>query len=123
ETKKAVKHYEEAVRAAMKATQLTLIQYREGETGYTSVLYAQQQQLYTQSSLVNAKADVPKSLVSLYRALGGGWQIRDNNDYIPENIKCEMEKRINWGNLLLQKNHEAPKTKLAQFKTLYFPTW
>jgi NodT family efflux transporter outer membrane factor (OMF) lipoprotein len=123
ETKKAVKHYEEAVRAATKATKLTLIQYKEGETGYTSVLYAQQQQLYTQSSLVNAKADVPKALVGLYRALGGGWQIRSNNDYIPENIKREMTKRINWGNLLIQKNHEVPKTKLAQFKTLYFPNW
>lgn len=123
ETKKTVKHYEEAVRAAMKATELTLIQYREGETGYTSVLYAQQQQLYTQKALVNAKADVPKALVDLYRALGGGWHIRDNHDFVPETIKQEMAKRIDWGKLLLQKNHEVPATKMAQFKTLYFPTW
>ncbi len=123
EMKKAVKYYEGAVRAAMKATELTLIQYREGETGYTAVLYAQQQQLYTQSALVNARADLPKALVSLYRALGGGWQIRSDHDFIPENIKQEMSKRTNWGNLLLQKNHEVPKTKQAQLKTLYLPTW
>ena len=123
EMKKAVRHYEEAVRAAMKATELTLIQYREGETGYTSVLYAQQQQLYTQTSLVNAQAELPKALVGLYRALGGGWQIRSNNDFIPENIKQEMAKRTNWGNLLIQKNHEVPKTKQDQFKTLYLPNW
>ncbi len=123
ETKKSVKHYEEAVRAAMQATKLTLIQYREGETGYTAVLYVQQQQLYTQTSLVNARTDVPKALVDLYRALGGGWQIRNKSDFIPENIKQAMAKRTNWGNLLLQKNHEVPETKQAQFKTLYFPTW
>ena len=123
EIKKTVKYYEEAVRAAMKATELTLIQYREGETGYTAVLYAQQQQLCTQSSLVNAKADLPKALVGLYRALGGGWQIRSDNDFIPGNIKQEMKERINWGNLLIQKNHDVPETKEAQFKTLYFPSW
>jgi NodT family efflux transporter outer membrane factor (OMF) lipoprotein len=123
ETKKAVKSYAEAVRAAKKATSLTLIQYREGETGYTSVLYAQQQQLYTQMEWVKAEADVPKALVSLYRALGGGWQIRSDHDVIPENIKQAMASRTNWGNLLLQKNHEVPKTKTEQFKTLYFPNW
>lgn len=123
ETKKTLKHYEEAVRAAMRATELTLIQYKEGETGYTSVLYAQQQQLFTQTALVNTRAELPKSLVKLYRALGGGWQIRDNRDYIPEAVKREMAKRTNWGNLLLQQNHEVPDTKYAQFKTLYFPTW
>ncbi|MDF1677699.1 MAG: efflux transporter outer membrane subunit [Legionellaceae bacterium] len=123
ETKKMVRHYEEAVRAAMKATQLTLIQYKEGETGYTSVLYAQQQQLYTQTSLVNAQTDLPKALVNLYRALGGGWQIRGNDDFIPANIKQEMAKRTGWGNLLLQQNHEVPKTRLEKFKTLYLPNW
>ncbi len=123
ETKKMVRHYEDAVRAAMKATQLTLIQYKEGETGYTSVLYAQQQQLHTQTSLVNAQTDLPKALVNLYRALGGGWQIRGNDDFIPANIKQEMAKRTNWGNLLLQQNHEVPKTMLEKFKTLYLPNW
>jgi len=123
ETKKAIKHYEEAVRAAKQATQLTLIQYREGETGYTSVLYAQQQQLYTQTALVKANTELPQALVNLYRALGGGWQIRGNHDFIPETIKREMAKRTNWGSLLIQKNHDVPETKYAQFKTLYFPTW
>lgn len=123
ETKKSVQSYKEAVRAAKKATALTLIQYREGETGYTSVLYAQQQQLYTQTALVNAETDLPKALVALYRALGGGWQIREDNDVIPPQIKLAMKSRTNWGNLLLQKNHDVPKTKTEQFKMRYFPNW
>ena len=28
-------------------------------------------------SLVNAQGDIPQALVALYRALGGGWEIRD----------------------------------------------
>lgn len=123
ESKKMAAHYEEAVRAAVKATKLTLIQYREGETGYTAVLYAQQQQLRTQISSISARAEVPKALVKLYRALGGGWQMRGCDDYIPANIKQQMAKRTNWGNLLLQKNHEVPETKQEQLKMLYLPNW
>lgn len=123
ETKKAVKSYQNAVHSAIDATRLTRIQYTEGDTNYTTVLFAQQQQLYTQISLIKAEADLPRTLVRLYRALGGGWEIRGKDDFVPESIKQEMAKRVYWGGLLKQENHEIPKTKQARIEALYFPNW
>ena len=30
------------------------------------------------------QGDIPQALVALYRALGGGWEIRDGNDVVPQ---------------------------------------
>ena len=123
ESKKAEASYTTAAHSAVRATQLTLIQYKEGEDEYTTVLYAEQQQLRVQTALVKAQAEVPQALVALYRALGGGWQIRKGNDFVPMAIKQEMARRTNWGNLLVEKNHKPPVNKKQQLKQLYLPNW
>ncbi|KTD49053.1 outer membrane efflux protein [Legionella rubrilucens] len=109
--------------SATKTTRLALIRYREGEANYTAVLNAEQQQLRIQKSLINAEGEIAKSLVALYRSLGGGWQIRRGNDIVPETIKQEMAARTNWGSLLKQQNHERPTTTEQQIKQLYLPNW
>jgi NodT family efflux transporter outer membrane factor (OMF) lipoprotein len=60
--------------AARRATELSLVQYKEGETNYTTVLTAQQTELSVENALVSARGSVPQAAISLYRALGGGWQ-------------------------------------------------
>ena len=105
------------------ATKLALMRYKEGESDYTTVLYAEQQQLKVQTSLVNMQGEVPLAMVTLYRALGGGWQIRNGNDIVPKGIENEMASRTNWGHLLEQQNHQAPVTKKQKFKQLYLPNW
>jgi len=123
EAKIAVQYLTEANRAATKTLELTIIRYREGETDFTPVLNAEQQQLRVQSSLTKAQGDIPQALVSLYRSLGGGWEIRNGDDVIPDSIKCEMSKRTDWGDLLKQQNHEEPESKWQWFKQLYLPNW
>ena len=39
-------------------------------------------------------------MVGLYRALGGGWEIRKGHDAVPADIKQEMTGRTNWGSLI-----------------------
>jgi hypothetical protein len=39
-------------------------------------------------------------LASVYRALGGGWQIRADNEFVPAATAEEMRSRTNWGELL-----------------------
>ncbi len=112
-----------ANRSATESTKIALIRYKEGETDYTTVLDVERQQLRVQTSLTKAKGEVPQSLVALYRALGGGWQIRDGNDVVPKQIKDEMGARTNWGNLLNQPNHEPPKNNAENIKQLYLPSW
>ena len=40
------------------------------------------------------------NLVGVYRALDGGWQIREGQEVVAPEIKTAMAARINWGNLL-----------------------
>jgi NodT family efflux transporter outer membrane factor (OMF) lipoprotein len=89
-----------AAEAAKRSAQLAFIQYSEGKTDYTTVLVAQQQQLKQQDDLVSMQGTVATSLVSLYRALGGGWEVRQGLPYLPEEIRREMEKRTWWGRQL-----------------------
>ena len=112
-----------ATHSAMKSTKISLIRYKEGETDYTTVLQVEQQQLRVQTSLVKAQGEVPLALVALYRALGGGWQIRKCNDIVPTQIKKDMAARTNWGVLLKQKNHVPPETDWNRIKQLYLPSW
>lgn len=123
EAKNAENYLRQANASATKALQLTIIRYKEGETDFTPVLNAEQQQLQVQTSLVNAQGDIPQALVALYRALGGGWQIRNGNDVVPDGIKEQMAARTNWGSLLKPGNHMPPTTPAQQFNQLYLPKW
>ncbi|MCX7115133.1 MAG: efflux transporter outer membrane subunit [Gammaproteobacteria bacterium] len=123
ETNRAEKLLSVANSSAIQSTHLAMIRYKEGESDYTAVLDSERQQLRVQTSLTQAKGDIPKALVALYRALGGGWQIRHRNDIVPLPLKDEMAARTNWGSLLKQQNHQPPMTKNQQIKELYQPDW
>jgi NodT family efflux transporter outer membrane factor (OMF) lipoprotein len=90
----------ESTEAAKRSVDLAVLQYRHGIADFTTVLTAQQALLNEQDSLANTLGDISRSLVAIYRALGGGWQIREGQDFVPESIKTEMSKRTNWGGLL-----------------------
>jgi NodT family efflux transporter outer membrane factor (OMF) lipoprotein len=98
----------EAAQAAMKSVDLAMIQYTEGITDFTTVLTAQQNLLRYQNSLANSEGAVPQGLISLYRALGGGWEIREGHNFIPVEITETMEQRTDWGKLLTPAAVEPP---------------
>ncbi|STY31788.1 outer membrane efflux protein [Legionella wadsworthii] len=123
EAKKTERALTIANNAAIKTLKLAIVRYINGEVDFTPVLNAEQQQLSVQTALVNAQANIPLALISLYRALGGGWEIRGNNDVVPPLIKAEMGARTNWGTLLKQKNHEPPRTRKERIKELFLPKW
>lgn len=97
-----------AAAAAKRSLDLSVLQYREGIVDFTTVLTAQQQLLSAQDQLVVATGDIPQGLVVTYRALGGGWQIRENNDFLPPEVLEAMAKRTDWGNLLTPVNLLQP---------------
>ncbi|MDN5871025.1 MAG: TolC family protein [Nitrococcus sp.] len=96
----AVDSLSRAVAAARRSVELATIQYREGQTDYTTVLTAQQALVRQQNQLAVARGDVPQGLIGIYRALGGGWQIREGRPLVPAQIKAEMAERTDWGGLL-----------------------
>ncbi|HEX3756888.1 MAG TPA: TolC family protein, partial [Rhizomicrobium sp.] len=51
-----------------------LQQYRAGLVTYTSVLQTQSTRLTAEDDLAQSRAALITDLVSLYKALGGGWR-------------------------------------------------
>jgi hypothetical protein len=44
--------------------------------------------------------DMISSVISLYKGLGGGWQVPDVHNLIDEQTREQMKARTNWGDLL-----------------------
>ena len=49
---------------------------------------------------MKARGGVVDNLVAVYKALGGGWQLRRGNNYVDEDIRTRMAERTNWGEYL-----------------------
>ena len=111
----------ESTAAAQRSLALATLQYRQGITDFTTVLTAQQALLSEQDSLATTLGDISNNLVGVYRALGGGWQIREGKDVVPDSIKDQMTKRTNWGDLLMPAAQLSPDTQTS--RGLRWPLW
>lgn len=118
----AVSYLADAVKASKRSVDLSLIQYREGLVDYQRVLDTQRDLTIQEDNLVSTTGSVGTSLVGLYRSLGGGWEIREGQDFIPASLKDEMEKRTNWGNMLTPKKTEYPPSQQVK-SIIHRPDW
>jgi NodT family efflux transporter outer membrane factor (OMF) lipoprotein len=100
-----------SVTSARAALDVAILQYREGVVDFTTVLTAQQSLLNQQDGLAGTLGTVSTSLVGVYRALGGGWEIREGQDLVPPEIKAEMQQRTNWGQLLAPSTYNLPASR------------
>jgi len=91
---------EKAVEATTRASELALVQYREGAADYTRVLNTQTSLLQQQDVLTSARGQVVSNLVATYKALGGGWQLREGDNFVRPAVIDTMEQRTDWGELL-----------------------
>lgn len=98
-----------ATAAAQRSVGLAVLQYRQGITDFTTVLTAEQQLLVQQDNLAATLGDISTNLVGVYRAMGGGWQLREGHDFLPDATKQAMAQRTNWGNLLTPTPLPPPK--------------
>jgi hypothetical protein len=88
-----------------------MIQYREGLTDYQRVLDTQRFLSENQDQLVSTTGAVDVALIGMYKALGGGWELRKGKEFVPKDIIEEMEQRTNWGNLLSPDEYEYPPSQ------------
>ena len=65
-----------SVRAAERAVALAQAQFRAGVIDFTPVFVAEQFLAQQQNLLAQAQGDVAVGLITVYRALGGGWEYR-----------------------------------------------
>jgi multidrug efflux system outer membrane protein len=66
---------ERAVEAYEKSVRLSLLRYNQGLATYFEVLEAQQQLFPAEIVLAQIQRDQLQTVVTLYRALGGGWSL------------------------------------------------
>lgn len=78
-------HLGDSVDAAARTVDITTDQYNEGLVDFTAVYLFQTTLTEQQDQLAVAQGDIALGLISVYRSLGGGWQIRLGGDQpIPE---------------------------------------
>jgi NodT family efflux transporter outer membrane factor (OMF) lipoprotein len=66
----------DSAQATKRALEIEMLNFKEGETDFTGVFVLQGDLAARQDQLAAAQGDVVTSLISVYKALGGGWQIR-----------------------------------------------
>jgi NodT family efflux transporter outer membrane factor (OMF) lipoprotein len=66
----------ESVNAAVRATNVALKQYEFGMVDFNRVALIEQNLVQQQDLYAQAQGDIAQGLIEIYRALGGGWQIR-----------------------------------------------
>jgi len=90
----------DAVEAARRSNELSMLQYKEGFSGYQRVLDAQKSLFSQQNRYAASQGQAVQSLVQLYKALGGGWEVREGRPFVNENTLTVMRERTNWGDIL-----------------------
>jgi NodT family efflux transporter outer membrane factor (OMF) lipoprotein len=121
-TQDAVVFLADGVKASKRAVDLSLIQYREGLVDYQRVLDTQRFLTEQQDTLVSTAGVVVANLIAMYKALGGGWEIREGRDFVPQTIKAEMDQRTDWGNLLAPQEVQTVATE-ASPSWFNWPDW
>jgi NodT family efflux transporter outer membrane factor (OMF) lipoprotein len=96
----------ESATAAAKVVDLTGRQYREGAVDFTTVLLSQQFLVEQQDLLVASRGQEALTMVTLYKALGGGWEPWEGRSVISEDTAEQMQSRTRWGDLLEEREQQ-----------------
>ncbi len=101
-----------AARAAERSLDLANTLYQEGYADFDRVLDAQRV-MFTQAEreLLNDSAHI-SAVITLYKAVGGGWVEMPMEAIVPQPVRDEMRARTDWGDLLTaplpDRLHEPP---------------
>ncbi len=90
----------QGVVSSERSMELSMLQYQEGFSGYQRVLDSTRSLTQKQDQFAQIQGDIATSFIALYKALGGGWQIRLENSFVPPAITNKMKERTDWGNML-----------------------
>lgn len=71
-----VAELQKSVAALKKSVGVAMVQYRNGAVDYNRLATLQTELVSYQDDLASARSEVVLSLIQVYKALGGGWQIR-----------------------------------------------
>lgn len=90
----------ESAESVRQSLDLSMIQYKEGETDFLSVDIAAANLTRQQDSQATVEGLVASNLIGAYKALGGGWELRLGREFVPQETVDEMTERTSWGDIL-----------------------
>jgi NodT family efflux transporter outer membrane factor (OMF) lipoprotein len=91
----------ESVEQYKLSVELSLVQYSEGLVSFQRVIDTQRSLTDQEDAFALSTGSVGINFIALYKALGGGWELRQGRGFVPEEVKEDMMKRTNWGDMLL----------------------
>ena len=91
---------EQGARAAKRSTEIANIQYREGAVDFQRVIDSERALVLQQDNWTNSKGDIALNLIAMYKAMGGGWELRAGQPFVSDENREQMEQRTDWGDLL-----------------------
>ena len=100
QSKKEAEFLRRGVVTSKKSADLSMLQYKEGLADYQRVLDSIRSLTSKQDQYAAVQGNISTNLIAMYKALGGGWEIRDRRKAIPQDIKEKMKNRTNWGKML-----------------------
>jgi hypothetical protein len=83
-------------RRTPRSVSVAAIQYQEGSITFNTLISTLAANTQQQDLLSATQGSVATSLVQVYKALGGGWEIRNGQDpvdLLPDAMKAEMRER------------------------------
>ena len=98
-TRQQLESFQLAEAAARRAYDISFEQYQDGLVDFNTVLNTLRTLFAQQEQLVVTQGTVATNMVEVYRALGGGWEIRKDQeplDLIPEDTREEMLERTDY---------------------------
>jgi len=90
----------ESVKAARRSLEIANVQYREGLAGFERVLDSQRTLFGQQDILVTRQGNLTQALVSLCKAMGGGWEQGRSRPVLDDATREMMEQRSKWKDIL-----------------------
>jgi NodT family efflux transporter outer membrane factor (OMF) lipoprotein len=99
-SQEALVYDQNSVTAAQRSVQIARAQYREGATDYQRVIDTERVLLQQETTLADTRSAIATNFIALYKALGGGWELRAGQPIIPASTQAEMQRRTNWGRSL-----------------------
>ncbi|MFH1981366.1 MAG: efflux transporter outer membrane subunit [Pseudomonadota bacterium] len=99
-SKEEERFLKESVSAAQRSVAISSLQYKEGATDYQRVLDSLRFLATQADRLTEVSGQVGQHLVATYKALGGGWQLREGEEILSEKNRGEMTARTSWGGML-----------------------
>ena len=104
----------ESVKAAQRAFEIATLGYTEGLADFERVLDSQRTLFGQQDILVTNRGSLTQNLISLYKAMGGGWEQGRSRPVLDDATRETMGERSKWKSLLTAPlpaaNSDAPPT-------------